>query len=194
MSLLFNILSRLVITFLPRGKCLLRSWLQSPSAVILEPPKIKSDTVSIVSLPIFHEVMGPDAMIFVFWISVLCPLFHSPLSLSSTGSLVLHFLSSTYLRLLIFLLEVLIPACVSSSPAFLMMYSVYKLNKQGDNIQLWHTPFPIWKQSVVPCPVLTVASWPAYRFLKRQVRWFGIPISWRIFHSLLWSTQSKALA
>ena len=58
------------------------------------------------------------------------------------------------------------------------MYSVYKLNKQGDNIQPWHTPFPIWNQSVVPCPVLTVASWPAYGFLKRQVRWSGIPISW----------------
>ena len=54
-----------------------------------------------------------------------------------------------------------------------MMYSAYKLNKQGDNIQPWHTPFPIWSQSVVPCPVLTVASWPAYRFLKRQVRYSG---------------------
>ena len=74
------------------------------------------------------------------------------------------------------------------------MYSAYKLNKQGDNIQPWHTPFPIWNQSVVPCPVLTVASWPAYKFLKRQIRWSDIPISFRIFHSLLWSTQSKALA
>ena len=63
MSLLFNMLSRLVITFLPRSKSLLISWLQSPSAVILEPPKIKSDTVS---SSISHEVMGPDAMIFVF--------------------------------------------------------------------------------------------------------------------------------
>ena len=61
------------------------------------------------------------------------------------------------------------------------MYAAYKLNKQGDNIQPWRTPFPIWNQSVVPCPVLTVASWPAYRFLKRQVRWSGIPISFRIF-------------
>ena len=61
------------------------------------------------------------------------------------------------------------------------MYSAYKLNKQGDNIWPWHTPFPIWNQSVVPCPVLTVASWPAYRFLKRQVRWSGIPIPLRIF-------------
>ena len=51
------------------------------------------------------------------------------------------------------------------------MYSAYKLNKQGDNIQPCHTPFPIWNQSVVSCPVLTVASWPAYRFLRRQVRW-----------------------
>ena len=66
MSLLFNMLSRLVITFLPRSKHLLISWLQSPSAVIWEPPKIKSDTVSIVSPPICHEVMGPDAMTLVF--------------------------------------------------------------------------------------------------------------------------------
>ena len=66
MSLLFNMLSKLVITFLPRSKYLLISWLQSPSAVILEPPKIKSDTVSTVSPSISHEVMGPDAMIFVF--------------------------------------------------------------------------------------------------------------------------------
>ena len=66
MSLLLNMLSRLVITFLPRSKCLLISWLQSPSAVILEPPKIKSDTVYTVSPSVSHEVMGPDAMIFVF--------------------------------------------------------------------------------------------------------------------------------
>ena len=55
-----------------------------------------------------------------------------------------------------------LPACDSSSPAFLMMYSAFKLNKQGDNIQPWRTPLPIWKQSVVPCPVLTLASWPAF--------------------------------
>ena len=65
-SLLLNMLSRLVIAFLPKSKCLLISWLQSPFAVILEPPKIKSVTVSIVSPSIYHEVMGPDAMIFVF--------------------------------------------------------------------------------------------------------------------------------
>ena len=89
--------------------------------------------------------------------------------------------SSAYLRLLIFLLAILIPACASSSPAFLMIHSAYKLNKQGDNIQPRHTPFPIWNQSVVPCPVLTVASWPAYIILRTQVRWSGIPISLRFF-------------
>ena len=81
-SLLFNILSRLVITFLPRSKHLLISLLQSPSAVILEPRKIKSVTVSTVSPSICHEVMGPDAMILVFWMSSFKPTF----SLSSFTS------------------------------------------------------------------------------------------------------------
>ena len=66
MSLLLNMLSRLVIAFLPRSKNLLMSWLQSPSAVILEPPKVKSVTVSTVSPSVCYEVMGPDAMILVF--------------------------------------------------------------------------------------------------------------------------------
>ena len=77
-----------------------------------------------------------------------------------------------------------------------MMYSAYMLYKQGDNMQPWHTPFPIWNQSVVPCisvPVLSVASWPAYRFLRRQVRWSGIPISLRIFNSLLWITLFRTI-
>ena len=74
-SLLFNILSRLVIAFLPRSKGLLISWLQSPSAVILEPKKIKSVTVSIVSPYICHEVIRPDAMIFVFWMLSFMPAF-----------------------------------------------------------------------------------------------------------------------
>ena len=132
---------------------------------------------------ICHEVMGPDAMIFVFWILSFKPTFSlssftfikRPFSFSSLSAI--RVVSSACLRLLVFLPAILIPACASSSPAFLMMYSAYKLNKQGDNIQPWWTPFPIWNQSV-PCPVLTVASWPAYRFLKRQVTWSGIPISW----------------
>ena len=59
--------------------------------------------------------------------------------------------------------------------------SAYMLNEEGNNIQPWHTPFPIWNQSVIPCPFLTVISWPAYRHLKRQFRLSGIPNSWRIF-------------
>ena len=89
MSLLFIMLFRLVIAFLPGSKCILISWLQSPSAVILEPKKIKCVTVSIVSPSICHEVMGPDAMILVFWMLNFKP---------------------AYLRLLIFLPAILIPA------------------------------------------------------------------------------------
>ena len=129
MSLLFNMLSRLVITFLPRSKRLLISWLQSPSAVILEPKKIKSDTVSTVSPSISHEVMGPVAMIFVFWMlsfkqtfSLFSFTFIKRL-LSSSSLSAIRVVSSAYLRLLIFLPEILIPACASSSPVFLMMYS-----------------------------------------------------------------------
>ena len=110
-----------------------------------------------------------------FWTVVLEKTLGSPLDSLSLSAI--RVVSSAYLRLLIFLLAILIPACASSSPASLMMYSAHKLNKQGDNIQPWRTPFPIWNQSVVSCPVLTVASWPAYRFLKRQVRWSGMPIS-----------------
>ena len=91
MALLFNILPRLVITFLLRSKHFLISWLQSPSAVILESKKIKSATVSTVSPSICHDVMGPHTMILVFW--MLSQLFHSSVSLPLRGSLVLlHFL------------------------------------------------------------------------------------------------------
>jgi len=102
MRLLFNILSRLITAFLPGSKCLLISWLQSPSAVILEPKKIKSVTVSIVSPSICHEVMWPDAMILVFWMLRFKPAF----SLSSftfiRGSLFpLHFLPLSWCHLYI---------------------------------------------------------------------------------------------
>ena len=185
MSLLFNMLSRLVITFLPRSKSLLISWLQPPFAVILEPPKIKSVTVSIVSPSICHEVMGPDAMIFFFWMLSFKPIFLLSSFIfikklfSSSSLFAIRVVSSAYLRLLIFIQANLIQACASSSLEFLMMYSAYMLSKQGDNIQPWCAFFPIWNQSVVPCPVLPVASWPAYRFLKRQatelVRIFFLP-------------------
>ena len=178
MSLFFNMLFRLVITFLPRRKCLLISWLQSPFAVILEPPKIVCHC-----FPIYLPWSdGTECHDLSFWMLSFKPTF----SLSSftfikrlfSSSLsAVRVMSSAYLRLLIFLLAILISACASSSQAFHMMYSAYKLNKQGDNIQPWHTPFPIWNQSVVPCPVLTVASWPTYRFLRRQVKWSDIPMS-----------------
>ena len=86
--LLFNMLPRLEIPFLPRSKHLLISRFQSPSAVILEPKKIKFVTVSIVSPSICHEVLGPNAMIFIFWMLTFKPAFHSPLSPSSRGYLV----------------------------------------------------------------------------------------------------------
>ena len=129
MFLLFNMLSSLVIAFLPRNKCLLISWLQSTSAVILEPKKIKSLIISIVSPSICHEVMGPDAKFFECW--VLSQLFSlssftfikSLLDSSSFSAIRVG--SCAYLRLLIFLLAILILACASSSPAFSMMYSAY---------------------------------------------------------------------
>ena len=92
MALLLNMLSRLVITFLPRSKCLLISWVQSPSAVILEPKNIKADTVSTVSPSISHEVMGPDAMISFSECWALSQIFHSPFSLSRGFLVPLHFL------------------------------------------------------------------------------------------------------
>ena len=199
MSLLFNMLSRVVITFLPRGKCLLIWWQQSLSTVILEPKKIKSVTVSTVSPSICHKVMGLDAMILVFWMLSLKPTF-SLYSftfikrLFSSSFSAIRVVSSAYLMLLIFLPAILILGCASSSPAFRLMYSAYKLNKQGDNIQPWCTIFSYLEPVCCSMFSLTVASWPAYRFLRRQVRWPGVPISLRIFHSLLWSTQLKALA
>ena len=94
MCLLFTMLSRLAIAFLPRNKRLLISWLQSLSTVILEPKKIKSVTVSIISLPVCHEVMGPDAMIILVWMLSFKLAFHAAVSPSSRGSWVpLHFLS-----------------------------------------------------------------------------------------------------
>ena len=135
-------LSRLVITLLPRSKCLLISWLQSPSAVILK----NKVWHCFHCLPIYFpwsDGTRCHASFSECW--ALSQLFHSPFSLSSRGFLVpLHFIrvvASAYLRLLIFLPAILIPVCASSSPEFLMMYCARKLNKQGDNIQPWRTPF-----------------------------------------------------
>ena len=131
MSLLFNMLSRLVIAFLPRSKHLLISWLQSPSALILGPKNIKSLIISIVSPSICHEVMGTDAMIFIFWLFSFKPTF--PLSsftffkrfFSSSSLSAIRVLSSAYLKLLTFPPAILIPAWALSSLAFYIMYSAY---------------------------------------------------------------------
>ena len=117
------------IAFLPRSKRLLISWLQLPSAAILKPKKIKSLTVSIVSPSICHEVTELDAMVLVFLMLSFKPafslssltFFKSPFSSSSLSAI--RVMSSAYLRLLIFLPEILILACASSSQAFHMIYS-----------------------------------------------------------------------
>ena len=145
-------LSRLVITFLPRSKRLFISWLQSPSALILEPKKRKSDTVSTVSPFISHEVMEPDAMILVFWMLSFKPTFSlSSLTfikriLSYSSLSAIRVVSSAYLRLLIFLLAILIPACASTSLAFLMMY--YHLLKMEIWVELYlkrHQVLTAWR-------------------------------------------------
>ena len=129
MSALFNTLSRLVIAFLPRSKHLLISWLQSPSAVILEPKKIEYLTVFTVSPSICHEVIRQDATIFVSWMLSFKPAFSLSSftfvkSLFSSSSLsVIRVVSSANLRLLIFLPAIFIWACALSSLAFVMMYS-----------------------------------------------------------------------
>ena len=145
MSLLLNTLSRLVITVLPRSKCLLILWLQLPSTVILEPKKIKSVTVSIFSSSICSEVKGPDAMIFAFWMLIFKPTF-SLFSFtflkrlfSSSLLSVFRVMSSAYLTLFIFLPQSWFQIVLHP---FHMMYSAYKLNKQDDNIQPWHIYFP----------------------------------------------------
>ena len=123
--------------------------------------------------------MGPDTIFLIvsfkltFSLSsfTLIKMFFSSSLLSA-----IRVVSSTCLRLLMFLLPILIPAYDSSGPASLMMFWACRLNKQGDSRQPCGTPFSVLNQSVFPFRVQTVASWPAYRFLRRQVRWSGIPI------------------
>ena len=178
MSLLFNVLSTFVIAFLPGSKHLLNSWLKSPSTVILEPTKIKYVTISTFFpfyLPWSNGTWCHDLSFLnvEFQVSFLLSFTFIKRLFSSSLLSAIRVVSSEYLRLLIFLLSILIPTFDSSSPAFSMMYSAYRLSKQSDNIQPWHTPFLIWNQSVVPCLGLIVA----HRFLRRQVRWSGISIS-----------------
>ena len=161
MSVLFNLLSSFVIAFLPQSKHLLISWLKPLSTVILEPKKIKLATVSIFFPIYLLEVTGSDAITFDFWMLRFNPAFSfSSFTLikrlfSSSLLSAIRVVSATYLWLFMFLLAIFIPACESSSLAFHVICSTYKLNKRGNNIQPSCTPFPILSQSVVPCPVLT---------------------------------------
>ena len=155
MSLLFNALSRFVITCLLRSKCLPILWLQSPSALILEPSKGKSVPASTFSPSICHEVIGLDAAIFIFWMLSFKPafslssfIFIKRLSSSSSLSAIewyhLHIWGCWYFS------GNLDSACNSSSLAFCLVYSAYQLNNQDDNMQL----LPIFNQSLFPwkCP------------------------------------------
>ena len=151
-------LSRFVIAFLPKSKHLLISWLKSPSTVILELKKINLVPISIVSPSTCHEVMRMDGMIFVFWMLSFKPTFSLSsftflkMFLSSSSISTIRVVSSSFLRLLILLPAILIPACASLTCAFLVMYSSYKLNKLGDNVQPYvllsqygtSLLFPIW--------------------------------------------------
>ena len=171
MSLLFNMLSRFIIAFLPRNRHLLISWLQSLFAMILETKSLQYATVSIFSLSICHGVIGPGVMNLVLWMlsfkpAFSCSSFTFIKGLFSSSLLsAIRVVSSAYL-LLIFLPVVLILACHLSNPAFHRICSAYKLNKQSDKKQSWHTPFPILNHSILPCLVLTVAFWVTYRFLR----------------------------
>ena len=177
--LLFNTLSRFVTAFLQRSKHLLISWLLSLFPFF---PHLFAVKTRCHDLSFLNSEFKDSFITFLFDL-------HQGAFFSSFSLCAVRVVSPTYLRLLMFLLAVLIPACASSSPTFPMVYSAYKLNKESDNIQPWCIPFPIWNQSVVPCPLLTVASWPAYRFLMRheagQVVWYS-----HLFQnlSLLWST------
>jgi len=145
--------------------------------------------------------MGPDAMMLVFWMSSFKPTF--PLSFYTfirrlfRSSLLsaIRVLSSEYPRLLIFLRAILIPACASSSPAFLMMYFSYKLNKHGDNIQPWRTPFPIWNQpnQLLHVPFCCFLTYIQVSQEAGQVVWYS-----HLFKNFPWfvviqQTMSKAL-
>ena len=143
--------------------------------------------------------MRQNAMILVLWMLSFKPAFSvSSFTFikrlfNSSPLTNIKMLSSEYLRLLIFLSAILILAWVSSSPAFCKIHLAYKLNKQSDNIQPCHTPFPIVNQSAVTCRVLNVSSWFTHRFVRRhKMVWYTN--GFRILHSLLWSTWSKALA
>ena len=194
MSLLFNILSRFVVVFLPRNSCLLISWPQSPSAVILKPRKRKSVITSTFPPSICYAVMGVDAMILIFLIFSLKPAlslsFFNLIKRLFSSSLLpaIRVVSSAYLRLLMFLPPILIPACNSSHPAFL------RLNK------------PRWQQTALsysflnPEPIsCSIQGSNCCFFTHIQVSQETGKMVWyshlsKSFPQFAWSTQPKTLA
>ena len=193
-SLLFNTLSRIVMAFLPRSKHLLISWLQLPSAVILEPKKIKSATVSTFPPSICHEMIEVDALILVLWMLSFKPAFHSPHSPSSRGSLVpLHFLPLWWCHLCIW-------GCW-----YLSWKSWFQLWFIGiSHDVLW---IKISRVTIYSLDIPLFQFWTSLLFHALfcyfltciqvsqewgKVVWYSHIL--RIFHSLLLSTQSKALA
>ena len=133
--------------------------------------------------------MGPDTMILVSWMLNFKSFFHALFhfhqeTFRSSVFSVIRVVSSACLYLLIFLGASLIPACTSYNPVLLMMYYAYKLNKQGDNTALTYS-ISYLNQPVLLCLVLTVAYWPASRFIKRQARWSDSPISCRNFQFIV---------
>ena len=155
----------------------------------------KSLSLSIVSPSICHEMMELDVMIFIFWMLSFKPAF----SLFSSTSIERLFSSYSLsaIRVVSSVYEITDIShnnhdsglCFIQPGISCTMYSAYKLNRLDDNIQPWCTPFPIWNQFIVPCPILTVASKSAYRFLRRQVRWSGNHISFKNFPQFVVTTQ-----
>ena len=145
--------------------------------MILEPKEINSFTVSIVSPSICHEAMGPSAVIFIFWILSFKPTF-SLLSFIFIKRLCHKGVIICISEVTDIFPAILIPAYPSSSLAFYMMYSACNLNKRGNNIQPWHTPFPVWNHSVVPWLVLTNCCFFTYLQISQepgQVVWYSNP-------------------
>ena len=149
MSLIFNMLSMFGHSFSSKDQASFNFLAAVTICSDFRAPQNKVCHCCTVSPSISHEVMGPDAMILTFWMLTFKPAFSLytftfiKRLFSSSSLSAIRVVSSAYLRLLIFLPAILISAYASSNLAFWLMYSAYKLNKQGDNIQPWHTPFPI---------------------------------------------------
>ena len=164
-------LSRLVINFSSKEQAFFNFMAAVTICSDLGAPPKQSVTVYIISPSICHEVMEPDAIILVFWMLNFMPTFsHSffifikrlfSSSLSATRVYHQHIWGYWHFSRQFWFQLPLHPA------KHFPWYTAYKLNKQGDNIQPWCTLFPIWNQCVVPCPILTVASWPSYRFVRK---------------------------